>query len=324
MILPLVALSNYEIPLYCVVINLVILPFMEAIIGLGIIGGMTGLLCPMIGKKIVWFVAIILRAYEWIGNFFSNLAYATYITGKPSELQIVIYFLCLGLCLCLVYLFRKKEILLIGFFLCMFLLILKPSQAFEIDVLDVGQGDGIFLHMGKDTNVFIDGGSTSQKKVGMYVILPFLKAKGVGKIDYWFVSHGDSDHISGLLEVMSSRYKIKNIMLSNEIVKDEAFEKIIKTAKKYKVQVHYMKQDDVLKQGDVSLKAVFPDQAYQNDDRNAKSLVLLLKKVILKLFLLGIYLLRKKKESFNRLHFLEYPFIKRRTTAQSILIQKNF
>ena len=31
---------------------------------------------------------------------------------------------------------------------------------------------------------------------------------GVKKIDYWFVSHADTDHISGLLEVIESGYAI--------------------------------------------------------------------------------------------------------------------
>lgn len=39
------------------------------------------------------------------------------------------------------------------------------------------------------------------QSVGKYRILPYLKSNGVNEIDYWFVSHTDLDHISGLLEI---------------------------------------------------------------------------------------------------------------------------
>ena len=77
-------------------------------------------------------------------------------------------------------------------------LLFPQKKSFEIDFLDVGQGDGIYLCTGGGTSMFIDGGSTDVKQVGKYRILPFLKAKGVSEISYWFVSHTDTDHVSGL------------------------------------------------------------------------------------------------------------------------------
>ena len=71
-----------------------------------------------------------------------------------------------------------------------------------MDMVDVGQGDGILV-VG-DNNYFFDGGSTDVKNVGTYRILPFLKYKGIDHIDYWFVSHADMDHVSGVFEVLES------------------------------------------------------------------------------------------------------------------------
>ena len=44
----------------------------------------------------------------------------------------------------------------------------------------------------------IDGGSSDVKNVGQYRIEPYLLSKGVGTLDYVFISHGDSDHTNGL------------------------------------------------------------------------------------------------------------------------------
>ena len=38
--------------------------------------------------------------------------------------------------------------------------------------------------------------------------MPFLKSKGISHIDYWFISHPDSDHISGLKEMLESEGKL--------------------------------------------------------------------------------------------------------------------
>ena len=51
----------------------------------------------------------------------------------------------------------------------------NPVKGFELDVLDVGQGDGMYLHTKEGTNFFFDGGSTDVSKVGTYRMLPFLK-----------------------------------------------------------------------------------------------------------------------------------------------------
>ncbi len=51
--------------------------------------------------------------------------------------------------------------------------------------------------------VLIDGGSTSEKKLGEYRLEPCLKSCGVSVIEYAFVSHGDLDHISGIPLLLS-------------------------------------------------------------------------------------------------------------------------
>lgn len=44
----------------------------------------------------------------------------------------------------------------------------------------------------------MDGGSSHIRSLGQYRLEPFLKCQAAADIDYAIVSHGDSDHISGL------------------------------------------------------------------------------------------------------------------------------
>ena len=87
----------------------------------------------------------------------------------------------------------------------MMIVLRKPrSNQLFITMLDVGQGDGICIQNEKNGCYFIDGGSTSQKAVGEFCLESYLKYEGISKIDGWFISHTDLDHISGLIEILES------------------------------------------------------------------------------------------------------------------------
>jgi len=114
-------------------------------------------------------------------------------------------------------------------------------------MLDVGQGEGIYICDGNGHDYFVDGGSSDVSKVGEYRILPFLLCRGIKKIDGWFVSHCDEDHISGLLEIMESGYLIKRIYLYEKVTVDDALKNLLFTAEKCGIQVVYLDTGEGLK-----------------------------------------------------------------------------
>ncbi|MEG0963174.1 MAG: DNA internalization-related competence protein ComEC/Rec2, partial [Lachnospiraceae bacterium] len=156
------------------------------------------------------------------------------------------------------------------------LLVVRPAPIFEINVLDVGQGDGILVQSETGEGYFIDGGSSDVKKVGTYRILPFLKYKGISKITCWMVSHADSDHISGLQEILEAGYPIENLVLSQYMVQDEAWKSLISLAEKRGCQVRYGKPGTKFGIGTTKFKIVYPLEG-SGIDRNASSMVVLLK-----------------------------------------------
>lgn len=160
---------------------------------------------------------------------------------------------------------------------CFFIIIYHPKHPFEITFLDVGQGDGIYICDGDGTHFFIDGGSSDTKEVGGRRILPFLKSNGIRNIDYWFVTHADSDHISGLLEILEGRYKITYLILPKAMPKDESYEKLVALANKKNTEVLYMEAGNFIKTKTLQWKCVYPENI-EMDDRNDASLVLELEK----------------------------------------------
>lgn len=79
----------------------------------------------------------------------------------------------------------------------------------KITVLDVGQGLSVSLQLHGDEQTFValyDTGArfSPEFDTGSRIILPYLQAEGVKKLDLLTVSHGDNDHAGGLSGIVNS------------------------------------------------------------------------------------------------------------------------
>ena len=147
----------------------------------------------------------------------------------------------------------------------------------RIYFLDVGQGDGIYISAGDGSHYFIDGGSSDVNKVGIYRILPYLKVKGVKKIDYWFISHCDTDHMSGILEILENGYKIKHIVLHERCSTGEKEEYFIEQMRDYGVEILIMGVGDKIQSSNMQIICIAPDERISvvaREDKNDISMVL--------------------------------------------------
>jgi len=74
----------------------------------------------------------------------------------------------------------------------------------ELTCLAVGHGQAIFIGMPGGEHILFDAGSLSTKDCGRRVVLPFLRHKGISRLDAIFLSHDDVDHINGVPEIVSA------------------------------------------------------------------------------------------------------------------------
>ncbi|MBR3811174.1 MAG: DNA internalization-related competence protein ComEC/Rec2 [Agathobacter sp.] len=281
--LPVTALSYYEIPMYSPLVNLVALPILTPTFCLAVLGGILGCFLPL------GFVAICLKPCEWVVGFYewicqlvAKLPFSNVICGKPEVWQVILYYLFLlgGVCMlrCMQRSYLKKTLCVGGIVLVCGLCIFWPKErAFEISFLDVGQGDAIYICSEDGTTYFIDGGSTSVNAVGKNRILPFLKSKGVKSIDYWFVSHADTDHVSGLYEVLDSGYFVKNLVIAKGYCIYESYLGIEEAAKASGTKLLTMQAGDYVCSKNIQIECLGPLDEAIFEDENESSLVLLLK-----------------------------------------------
>lgn len=305
--LPLTAWYYFEIPVYSIFLNMIVLPFMEAALLAGLLGGSFGLLAGWVGggsgfltvliglpvRVLLGFCTILLNYFSKAGNMFLKLPGALYAIGKPQIWQIFGYYTVIILCIYLIcdsakrqaqetgkqkkeqFMRRQKYVLCVGSLACFGLLFLRLPKQAEVDILDVGQGDGIYIHTSDGQDVLIDGGSTDVSKVGTYRILPFLKSKGISCVDYWFVSHLDKDHVSGLEELVESSFPIGQVVFAEGVLEDEAYEKLTEKLARFQVQVGSLAKGAALRGEKSSFLCLAPGKEGTADDRNARSMVLL-------------------------------------------------
>lgn len=71
-------------------------------------------------------------------------------------------------------------------------------EAYQVTVLDVGQGLSVVIHTRNSVTVYDTGAKyRSGLDMGTAVLLPYLRARGVRRIDTLLISHGDNDHVGG-------------------------------------------------------------------------------------------------------------------------------
>lgn len=143
------------------------------------------------------------------------------------------------------------------------MLMLRFGEAGKLTmvVLDVGQGDGIFMKGPEGNTYLVDGGSSDVKKVGQYRLEPFLKSQGVGRLDYVLISHGDSDHMNGIEELIERQdigVEIGTLVLSVKEAWDEALEELAGKARNHGIRVVVIEPGQSIREGGMVITCIQP------------------------------------------------------------------
>lgn len=174
---------------------------------------------------------------------------------------------------------------ILAFVLCVSLMGFHPRSGLTVTCLDVGQGDGALIQLPDGTNCLIDGGSTSVSSLWEYRISQTIKYYGISSIDYIFLSHADSDHISGIEEYLEDYLpgfaqknahgiSMKNLVLS-PTADESDFETLIEKCRELGITVLRMEEGAVLS-NTWSFTCMAPSSTSLSGDKNEDSMVLLL------------------------------------------------
>ncbi len=298
-IFPVLLYCFYEFPLYSILLNLFVIPVMSLLL---FFASMGNLLCCVFfpaGRLMLRICTIILRLYELSCHLTMKLPAARVVTGQPKPWQIAVYYICLTtaviwyiqqgkrrkkaletrkkkrkwprlrrISLPLILLFAGTAVLMTGF---------GRHGNVNVTVLDVGQGDGIYIKGPRGGSYFIDGGSSDVKKAGQYRIEPFLLSQGVKRLDYVFLSHGDSDHISGIEEMIEREevgVEIGKIVFPVHEVWDDKLDHLARKAVKKQIPIAVLEPGKGVKEEEMSLTCLSPGKDFEGEAGNEASMVM--------------------------------------------------
>ena len=261
---PIILWFYYEVPVYSVFLNLIVVPLMSLIMISALGCGMLGLISIPAGCFFAGAGHYILILFRYGSELMLSLPGSVFVAGRPELWQVMVYYILLflfsqrkhvvmwiekraarkcgevecevkkhkevgreavkggarkcaarkceaekpeaGKCVMGANIFLRSLLVI-----AIIILLSRGRSGLEVTFLDVGQGDAIFISLPNGGNVFIDGGSTSSKNIYEKVIEPFLKYKGVRRLDFLFLTHSDADHENGWAQALSGNAYIPDI-----------------------------------------------------------------------------------------------------------------
>ncbi|ALA28239.1 TPA: DNA internalization-related competence protein ComEC/Rec2 [Streptococcus suis] len=233
------------------------------------------LLSPIV--KITWvngFFVFMEKIIVWV----ADLGLRPWILGKPSEL--VLLLLLVSLFLLYDFHRRKKWLLGLSLVLALLFFITKHPLENEVTVVDIGQGDSIFLRDMRGRTVLIDVGGRvdfaakeawqerPRQANAERTLIPYLHSRGVDRIDSLVLTHTDTDHVGDVLEV-AKQVQIGRIYVSPGSLTVPDF---VATLKEINVPVHVVEVGERLPIFDSYLEVLYPDGT--GDGGNNDSIVL--------------------------------------------------
>lgn len=221
--------------------------------------------------------------------YIGHLPYQLWNPMKPSlpivffaYLTVFFFFICLE---------KRKRIIIatITLLIPIVFMHIKPylNSSTWISFLNVGQGDCIIIEMPyRKEVIMIDTGGllrfeqdswkeTNEKyEVGRKIVVPFLKGRGITKIDTLVITHADADHMEGAEEVLEE-IKIDQVHITPDSTQKEVMNDLIKEIRKQNIPVFEKIAGDHIESKYFQLQYIYPfDNMYEG---NNDSLVLSMK-----------------------------------------------
>ena len=291
MIMPITLLNFNTISVTFFISNILASPLLGIIIILGFISIFVSFILNPISKILFFILNIFLELLILISGIVAKIPGSSIIVKTPSIIFAILYYILIlffnyffTIKRTAIRRFQKKiikiitiknikkvlKIITIIFLIILLLtrLIRIVNPTLKIYFIDVGQGDSTLVITPKNKKILIDGGDGKNK-----ILLPYLLDRGINKIDYIIISHFDSDHCNGLIEVLE-KAKVKKVVISKQSEKSEEYINILEIIKQKNIEIEVVKtQDRITIEKDLYINILNPPEKLEFKDLNNNAIV---------------------------------------------------
>lgn len=146
-----------------------------------------------------------------------------------------------------------------------------PEQP-GVTFLNVGQGDSILITTPAKKAILIDGGTYPREwstfDAGKFVVVPYLRRKGIRKLDMVIATHPDLDHIGGLLAVLK-HFPVDTFLDSGTISTTKTYEDLLRLVEKKNIKYKIAQKEEIQIEPELTLQILSPiSQGFANDPNN--------------------------------------------------------
>jgi len=226
--LPLSAYHFNRIAVWSAMASVILYP----LIALTMLAGLTKMilagLIPILGSCLTEPLFVLSRAVIFVVDGFERLPYNGINTAAPPIWFIAAFYILLILAGYPLYRGRSLSRLVIytllvwtiGFvWMAPFTGNDSENQAIKLHVLAVGHGTAAVVELPDGKTVLYDIGSRSNFDLTGRVVAPFLRSRGVQRLDAVFVSHPNIDHYNGLIDLCRF-FPVGTVYLNDYFTKD--------------------------------------------------------------------------------------------------------
>lgn len=235
--LPLMARDFHRVSLNAPLVNLAAVPLTCVIVPLGFLTLGSAVLFPALSKllaaPLAWLTLLMLRIIQWFAHF-PRWSYR--IPGPPAWVAILFFAACLLLAIILQpssqeWKWKSKAVgaVLIATATVIAIFPFSPQWAkgkLEVTILDVGQGDSLFVVSPQGKTLLIDGGGAftgfpgreeqSGPDPGEDAVSEYLWWRGYQKLDIVALTHAHQDHIGGLTAILNN-FQVGQLWIGREV-----------------------------------------------------------------------------------------------------------
>lgn len=256
--LPLMARDFHRITLAAPLVNLAAVPLTGIVVPLGFLALGMGLVFPTLGKilgyPLSWLTLSLLRVVQWFAHF-PHWSYR--IPGPPLWLLVVFFVVAILLAATVRagYSWQRATSMALcaGLIACSMVIALFPfapkwfAGKLEVTILDVGQGDSLFVVSPRGRTLLIDGGGafggfTGHEEhngidPGEEAVSPYLWSRGYQKLDVVALTHAHQDHLGGLTAILEN-FRVGRMWIGREVA-SPALAKLEELARAKRMPIEY-------------------------------------------------------------------------------------
>ena len=292
--LPLSAYYFNRIAVWSALASVILYPLIALTMLVGLAKIILAGLMPVFGSYLTGSLLALGRSVIFIVDGFERLPYNSINTAAPPIWFVAAFYVLLILAGRSLYRGRSLSRLVIYALLVWAIAFVwmapftgndSENQATKLHVMAIGHGTAVVVELPDGKTVLYDIGSRSNFDLTGRVVAPFLRSRGVQRLDAVFVSHPNIDHYNGLIDLCRF-FPVEAVYLNEYFTKDagRAVEILLE-------ELNEMKQPPAIKQisrgcqlqpaiaaegTDYTIKVLWPPPAHSSYalDTNDSSLVL--------------------------------------------------